>query len=531
MVSMLRIGLALLLGHLSACALAPARARRVMHRDNAPSAHRHDPSHGLRAQLETALAEPESPAGKHALAHFVEAWKQQRRGASQGRLEAGVDSPGPAYLVEFSGHDHGFDPLTYFDVLSPAADFKVSKLTRHQREGVGAPLLALRENQQREPIERFYPPEAIARPLTAVLKATPQRGDTRRVRIELLCPLAREQIVWQGQQRDLAADFTLPWAATLGRSGKLNQLRVLDMIAREPARPPQLYLMEPYDPDKEPLIMIHGLLSTPLAWADLSNELWGDPAIRRRYQIWHFLYNTSAPALYSARLLRQQLKELRRTLDPDGDDRASRHGTLLTHSMGGLVGKALAVQPGDAFWKAAFKVPPEALRLQPEDREQLVEAFEWQADRSIRRLIFIAVPHRGSAFADNFIGRLGTWLTAPPLTFQSFYQRVSESNPDVFTPAYQELGEGRLDSVSSLSPRQPTLQILAELPFAHPVRVHSIIGNRGRPGPVTESSDGIVPYQSSHLEQAESELVVPAGHGAFRHPEAVAEIKRLLVLP
>jgi hypothetical protein len=100
----------------------------------------------------------------------------------------------------------------------------------------------------------------------------------------------------------------------------------------------------------------------------------------------------------------------------------------------------------------------------------------------------------------------------------------------VFTSDYEALGNGELDSVSSLSPHQPTLRILAELPFALGIQVHSIIGNRGKPGPLEQSSDGIVPYISSHLDQAASELIVPAGHGAFRHPQSIAEVKRLLLL-
>jgi pimeloyl-ACP methyl ester carboxylesterase len=363
------------------------------------------------------------------------------------------------------------------------------------------------------------------------MEAGPLRRGVKKVRIRLLCPLLNPTVTCHGRKRTLAADFSVPWAAALSRTGKLNQSRVLDMLKRMPSREPRLYLMEHYDPNREPLIMIHGLLSTPLAWAEMSNELWADETIRSRYQIWHYHYNTSAPALYSARLLRTQLKELRALLDPEGDDPAFRKTTLLTHSMGGLIGKALVVRPGDVFWQAAFKVPHETLKLSSEDRARLEDAFEWEPERSVHRIIFVAVPHRGSAFADNFLGRLGTWITAPPASFQAFYERISQANPGVFTPDYAQLGLGRLDSVSSLSPRQPTLRILAELPYAQPVQIHSIIGDRGKPGPLQTSSDGIVPYQSSHLEGAQSEVIVPAGHSAFRHPAAQEEIKRVLKLP
>jgi pimeloyl-ACP methyl ester carboxylesterase len=506
---------------LASCAIAPAKLKRIVNQMKPEETHLH-------SLLERALSDPAKEPSADALAHFVEAWKLQKLPAS-GEVRAD-DARGVTYQVRFGGTRWGNYPLEYFDEISPAADFEIRKLAHHKRSGVGAPLTALRENRKREALEKFYPPEAITRPLTAFATAEPVRGGVCRVQIELLCPLVNSTVECQGKRHPLAADFSVPWAAALARTGKLNQSAVLDLLTSTPKREPQLYLMEPYDPKKEPLIMIHGLLSTPLAWSEISNELWADDAIRKRYQIWHYLYNTSAPALYSARILRTQLHELRSLLDPSGRDFASHHVTLLTHSMGGLVGKALVVKPGDTFWKAAFTVPHEQLKLTASDREKLQEAFEWQPDPAVHRVIFVAVPHRGSNFADNALGRIGHWITAPPQPFQAFYQRISKDNPNVFTPAYEELGRGRLDSIDSLSPRQPTLHILAALPFAKGVTVHSIIGDRGKSGPLEESSDGVVPYSSSHIDAAASEKIVHAGHGAFHHPEAIAEIQRILKL-
>lgn len=503
---------------LVSCAVAPATVKRIGNSERNPKT-----AQPIQSLLAQALVATNTPCSNHALAHFVERWKKEI-GTSAGRLEA----DGFTYDIKFLGQGPGAYPLTYFDEISPAKEYQIRKLDHHMRKGIGAPLVAIRENRHLEPIESWFPPEVISRPLTALAEAQPIKNGLQRVNIRLLCPLINPSVVCHGKTWPLAADFSVPWAATLARSGKLNQSRVLDMLRRMPSRQPRLYLMEPYDPKREPLIMIHGLLSTPLAWAETSNNLWADEVIRQRYQIWHYHYNTSAPALYSGRLLRNQIKELRAILDPDGNDPASRKTTLLTHSMGGLVAKALVVKPGDVFWKAAFKVPHETLHLSNEDHASLKDAFEWEPESSVHRIIFIAVPHRGSNFADNFLGRIGTWITAPPVGFQTFYERISKTNPGVFTKAYEQLGSGRLDSVSSLSPRQPTLRILADLPFAQPISAHSIIGNRGNPGPLELSSDGIVPYHSSHLEKADSELVVPTGHSAFRHPAAMQEIQRVL---
>jgi hypothetical protein len=173
-------------------------------------------------------------------------------------------------------------------------------------------------------------------------------------------------------------------------------------------------------------------------------------------------------------------------------------------------------------------VPHQTLKLSIDDRAALNEAFDWQPIPNIRRIIFVAVPHRGSDSADSFIGRLGRVLTRPPNSFQSFYYRVSSANPGVFTPEYSALGAGKMDSVSVLSPKQPTLKILSRLPIGYPIQIHSVIGDRGKSGPLEDSSDGIVPYWSSHLDGVVSEEIVPSGHGAFHHPEGIAEIKRIL---
>lgn len=497
---------------LASCATAPVKLRWAGHEAEAD----------LHALLMQAVVKPETAESKDALAHFIERWKQESRGASG--IVAAASGQGVSYAISFPSGALGTYSPDYFDELRPAVDAHLEKLPHHTRDGAGVPLLALRENRHREPLERFYPPEAITRPVTAVAREKKISANRSEVRIELVCPLSHKK----AGRKALAADFSVPWAALLARAGKLKQSQLLDFLSTMPSRAPQLYLMEPYNPDKEPLIMIHGLLSSPLVWAKLSNELWADEAVRSRYQIWHFHYNTSAPALYSARLLRAQLSELRRMLDPEGDDPAMRHTTLITHSMGGLVGKALAVRPGDAFWEAAFTVPPEKLTMSREDRAMLQDAFSWEPDRSIRRIIFIAVPHRGSDFADNPVGRIGAWLSAPPAPFRQFYERISAANPGAFTPAYTELGSGRLDSVHSLSPRQPTLHILASLPFPERLRVHSIIGNRGKPGPLEKSSDGVVPYRSSHLASVISEKIVPAGHSCVSHPDTMAEVRRIL---
>ncbi|MFT4548525.1 MAG: pimeloyl-ACP methyl ester carboxylesterase [Verrucomicrobiales bacterium] len=508
----------------SSCAVVPADLRRVVRQSTSDLSLR-NPSLG--ELLELALEKGGGKESVHALGSFVEEWKRQLPGTSEGHIRA----EGVTYQIRFVSGHHGSYPLSYFDSISPAADYRVKKIKHHRRGGIGTPLVAFRANEKREPIETFYPPEGISRPLTAVIGSEEEVEGIRQVEIQLLCPLQRDDFTIDGETQPLAADFTVPWAAVLSRSRELIRLKVLDPLRREPKRDPQLYLMEPYDPNKEPLILIHGLFDTPLVWARLSNELWSDDSIRQRYQIWHYLYNTSAPALYSGRILRKQLREVRALLDPDGRDPAMRSTTVIAHSMGGIVTRSLLTRPGDVFWDAAFTRSIESLDLSDKDRDSLRQAFFWEPETHVKRVIYIAVPHLGSADSYSRRGRLAQWLVRPPNKFAEFYGRISAANPGAFTPQYEELGSGKLDSVHALSPEQPTLKILAGIPDSHPVKVHSIIGNRGLEGLLDDSSDGTVEYWSSHLEGADTEKIIPSDHQAVDHPEATDEIKRLLNRP
>jgi hypothetical protein len=116
------------------------------------------------------------------------------------------------------------------------------------------------------------------------------------------------------------------------------------------------------------------------------------------------------------------------------------------------------------------------------------------------------------------IGALGIHLIALPDAVTSEFESFSE----VLVPG----DDNRLPtSIHGLSPHSKFLQALDR--YRPAVPSHSIIGIR-RSQSALGSSDGIVPYSSSHLEFAESEVFIPAGHGVFSHPKAIAEIARIL---
>ena len=83
------------------------------------------------------------------------------------------------------------------------------------------------------------------------------------------------------------------------------------------------------------------------------------------------------------------------------------------------------------------------------------------------------------------------------------------------------------NSIDTLAPNNRFVLEINKFPIARGIPYHSIIGDRGR-GDTPQSSDGVVPYWSSHLEGAQSELIVPSNHSAPLNAQAIAEVQRIL---
>jgi len=463
--------------------------------------------------LERALDGANDEAAKRSLGRWIE--KMRSEGKLHGTLHEG------RHRVRIHPGGKGIDNPTYFDRLEPADRYEVTGLQHHRVEGIGVPMTGFRENKGSDPIEKWYPPEAITRAITAVAIPGPKRHDTREVEIRFYDRLKTETVTVGGKRQVLAADFTVPWAALLQNARGLARTSITSVIRQDSGRKAGFSLMQDYDPQRTPLILVHGLLSTPLAWAELTNELWSDPAVRQRYQIWHYLYPTNPPPLYSARVMRGQLDELRHFLDPSGKDPAMQRTVVIAHSMGGILSKSLAVDPKDAFWDAVFTRPLDKLDLTAAEHKTLDEAFYWKPRTHVDRIIFCSVPFRGSTWAGSWVGRLGTLFVAPSHSFQDFFRDVEKKNPGMLQPGYKSLTGSKITSISGLTPKQRSMEIFDQLPLIPGTAGHVITG----------SHDIFVPPSSSSLPGAESAFEVKSGHGSFHHPQAIAEIRRILALP
>jgi pimeloyl-ACP methyl ester carboxylesterase len=310
-------------------------------------------------------------------------------------------------------------------------------------------------------------------------------------------------------------------AKRLAKSGFISMIRPAGM-----PRKPQIYLLDPYDPNKTPLLMVHGLQSTPVAFATLVNALRSDPEIRPNYQIWQFYYATGTPVLANALALRESLERTLSILDPKDLDAATKHIVVLGHSMGGVMAHTLVSSSGDHVWKSVFRVPPDQLKGDSQAIRELERILYFRRNPRVALVIFMAAPHRGSPMSESLVGGLGNALSRLPPMEERGFSGLASANPAAMMPgAAKFYAGGRFSAVRTLSPKSTALIALSKLPIEVPF--YSIIGQQ-HPGAKERGSDGVVPYWSSHLEGATSERIVPGGHGVIGNAEAIDKVIQIL---
>ncbi|SIO65232.1 Alpha/beta hydrolase family protein [Singulisphaera sp. GP187] len=289
--------------------------------------------------------------------------------------------------------------------------------------------------------------------------------------------------------------------------------------------PTGLSLLTPYAKGKIPVLFIHRLWVSPSSWHRMIAKLEEDPAIAGRYQFWTFGYSTGDPIPYSAHLLRQNMEELRRKLDPDGSDAALDQMVLVGHSMGGLLTKMIASKASDRLWRVVSDRPDADLQGERSDVELFRSGLLFAARPEVRRVVYIATPHRGSRFDRGAIERIGMRLVGIPDPLRAAHRRLVESNGDGFFRDH--FRKALPTSIEELEWGSPLITGHAELAPPPSVRVHSIIAVRPE-SPRGDRTDGLVTYESAHVAGAETERVIATGHLCQDHPEVIGEVRRIL---
>lgn len=403
---------------------------------------------------------------------------------------------------------------------------------QYRRDGLGAELVAVMARKVvRSSSSRHSFSETPFPALTVTLTFPGNSLDavlsTHEVKLAGYDPYRVNQVTMAGQSVPLAANFTSGYGLWLARSGFAKQ-SLLTLVGRgEILEQPHIYMMQPYDPNRRILVLLHGLASSPEAWINMANEILGDETLRQNYQIWQVYYPTNAPIALNHAQIRETLLETLQQFDPKQQHFASQNLVLVGHSMGGVLARLMVSASGDTLWQEIVERYQLNEKRQQRARKALQPYVWFDPMPQVRRAVFIAAPHQGTPMAEQRLARWSASLIKLPFSMLGRITEIAQLLVDPSSAQAASMLRG-FNSIDNLSDQDPFIRVTAHLPIAANVPYHSIIGQEQPNIPLWQSSDGVVPYQSAHLTGASSELVVHSWHSVQKTPAAILEIRRIL---
>jgi pimeloyl-ACP methyl ester carboxylesterase len=409
------------------------------------------------------------------------------------------------------------------------SDYQLSNLRNcHVGQGVGVPIIATRKRPEgNQPLERYYA-DGMRFPATVVMsfpEGGSYYGDSQPVRMQLFDPRESSYVTVRNVSLPLEIDLSTPLARFL-TNPDMKLLDTFGLIRPDRAKKLQgLYMVQPYDPDRIPVLMVHGLWSSPVTWMEMFNDLQSDPDIRDKYQFWFYMYPTGEPLTFAAADLRDDLEEVRLACDPRGENRKLDQMVMVGHSMGGLMSYLLTVDSDDRLWNAMSKLSIDEIQTDTDTRNDIKRVFFFESDSSVDRIVTIASPFGGSGYANVFT----RWLSGNVIWLPGKTSRLSDL---IFRQNHQSLWDRMFaprTSLDSLNKDSAVLRLVAQTKVPDEVEHHNIVGVNGAKSR-RRQTDGVVRYGSAHREDADSEVVVEASHSSVhRHPETISEVRRVLL--
>lgn len=407
------------------------------------------------------------------------------------------------------------------------SDYEVRNLrSRHVSRGIGVPIMIHRKRPDVAGALEEYYAEGVRFPATAVLNfPTPdEQRAGEPVRLQLYDPRDSDGIVFQNTLLPIETDLSTPLARFL-TNPELDLLDTFAFLRPDKAEPLRgLYMVQPWDPDRIPVLMIHGLWSSPVTWMEMFNELQSDPVLRDHYQFWFYMYPTGEPVTFALADLRDELKQLREKCDPHGENEKLDQMVLVGHSMGGLLSYLMTVDSEDRLWNSVSGVPVQQLEANDTTKGEIQRVFFFESEPAVDRVVTIASPFRGSRYANRFTRWLGRTVVSLPRKTLQVTQLLTQLNnreawESVFAPQ---------TSLDSLAERSAVVQLIGQTSTPQDVEHHNILGvSRG--WSQRWWTDGVVSFDSAHRKDVDSELTVRAGHSqVHRHPESIDEVRRVL---
>ncbi len=401
-----------------------------------------------------------------------------------------------------------------------------SKRYLQARPGLGIALAATLPKDSNKPLVEFAPSGGISTPLSAFLYFKQDAaGETTELHI-VESGVQDHFTSAAGHKFPLTA-ATFPAPEAFDQNIKYRLMEIVGVFY------PTKYLQQiglnvhtHFDPERIPVICVHGLQSSSQVWYPTINNFVLDPEIGSRYQFHTFYYPTGLPMGYSAMRLRSELARFEKWRSAFSPGKKPPGMVLLGHSMGGMLSRMQVIEPGDLLMETfedhfKTRLPFERHISELPAGNDIRATLDFDPNPAIKRVVFMATPHRGSPMASGFLGRLGRSLIRLP----GF---ITDSALSLVNPfdGGDWITRLKVTSIDSLDPMNPLTSVWDAFPIEAPH--HSLIG-RWKKMKNGEFSDGVVPYASSHLPTSVSELVITSDHMVPLRKEAMEETRRILV--
>lgn len=472
---------------------------------------------------------PESCVEKHELQSLYNkslAGLLRSAGFGDGRSAALAASNLQALGVQVASSP-GFMEDFEIDELWFSHDYATVMVREPLREsGLGVPMIAYRKPRPRQGQvpESFFPPHwKFAVSAIASISSDDPSGLT----ITLVDPLENDKVQIGHNLWPLARDLTTPVIHLLSHSGYRDKARQGLFRPQTLTDEEGVTVVHPHRRGRIPFILIHGMGCSPRIMADITNSIHADPELRDKYQVMIVYYTTGDTILQDSMVIRRAFQSMRNYYDPAHTDSAWDQSVVLGHSLGGPIARVLTSFSDHAIENMLFTRPWHTLVMSDFVRQAAEPAIFFEPLHEIKRVIYLAGTMRGSRIADQVEAKALSRVLPKRQQLQQFHDEIALNNGiDVFQAEYRDRVPSSIDNQS---PESPLLQVTNQLRQDPWLVSHSIQANATPFLPLPHTTDLLVPYFSSVVENANSQLMLHGqDHFCTHDPRTLAEIKRIL---
>lgn len=350
------------------------------------------------------------------------------------------------------------------------------------------------ENSQEDsdPTARIYPTGHLL--MTGLIKPTGKSVldvlSSRQLDVHLYNPYRSESASILEEDYPLAANFSAGYGLWLAEN-QLNGVGYLSLLARQPqATLPKLFMLEPYDPNKRVIIMLHGLASSPATWVNLTNDILNDNKLRENYQVWQIFYPTNLPILENRYQIQSLINSTYQQTDPNGSNPASSNSVIISHSMGALIARMMVSDDNLAdnlddleLRDKTLLANDNALKVDESFKQaissaELGDRLKLNSLSQVDTVVFLSAPFRGTDYADRWFTRALRRVVYLPV---GLVKTVTDNLATIVTQG--DLAENPLGALylqngaSQLSSKSSFIQLTKDIDINKRITYHSIIAN------------------------------------------------------